>query len=84
MRHWFARNYEISGRKTDFTGALSRRLNALRSNTVNIPRVVCPECGKRMRLSLLEPYPALGTRKETTTFICDCGEQFSYTVRSQC
>jgi RNase P subunit RPR2 len=80
MRRWFARNYEISRIATNFTGALSHRLNTLRSNAMNVPRVVCPECGKRMRLAVLEPYPAVDTRKETTTFICECGERFSYTV----
>jgi hypothetical protein len=79
MRQWFIRN-EISGQVTDFNGELSYRLNSLRRNAMNIPRVLCPECGKRMRLAILEPCPALDTRKETTTFICECGEKFSYTV----
>jgi hypothetical protein len=78
MRHWFVRN--ISDHATESTGELSYRLNSLRRNVANIPRVVCPECGKRMRLAVLEPYPAVDTRKETTTFICECGERFSYTV----
>jgi hypothetical protein len=76
MRHWFVRN--ISDHATESTGELSY---SLRRNVANIPRVVCPECGKRMRLAVLEPYPAVDTRKETTTFICECGERFSYTVR---
>jgi hypothetical protein len=78
-----ARSYEFSEQVTDFTGELSHRLNALRSNTMSIPRVVCPGCGEKMRLHLLEPYPALDSRKETTTFICDCGESYSYTVAPQ-
>jgi len=83
MRHWFARNCEIAVQATDVTGELSRRLKSLRRNAMNVPRVLCPECGKRMRLAVLEPYPAIGTRKETTTFICECGERFSYTVGPQ-
>src|SRR5262249_247468 len=43
MRHWFIRN-EISGQATDFTGELSYRLNPLRPNALNLPRVLCPEC----------------------------------------
>jgi len=82
MRHWFIRN-EISGQATDFTGELSYRLNSLRRNAVNVPRVLCPECGKRMRFAVFESHPALDTRKETTTFICECGERFSYTIGPQ-
>ena len=33
-----------------------------------------------MRLTLLEPYPVPDTEKETTSFLCDCGEKYSYTV----
>jgi hypothetical protein len=72
-----------TGQSTDLTGALSHRLNALRSLAMKIPRVVCPECGKKMRLASLEPHPGTNTRKETTTFICDCGERYSYTVAPQ-
>ena len=81
-RQWIflARSYEVSERVTDFTGELTRRLHALRRIPAGIPRVVCPTCGKKMRLALLEPYPIPETQKETTTFICDCGERYSYTV----
>jgi hypothetical protein len=81
-RHWLrlARSYEVSEQVTDFTGELTRRLHALRQMPAGIPRVVCPTCGKKMRLALLEPYPIPETQKETTTFLCDCGERYSYTV----
>jgi hypothetical protein len=84
-RRWLslARNYELSGQSTDFTGKLTHRLSALRSLAMNIPRVVCPECGKKMRLACPEPCPGVDVGKETTTFVCDCGEQFSYTVTPQ-
>jgi hypothetical protein len=80
--HWLrlARSYELSEHTTDFTGELTRRLHALRQLAPAIPRVVCPEYGKKMRLALLEPYPVPNTEKETTTFLCDCGETYSYTV----
>jgi hypothetical protein len=81
-RQWLrlARSCEVSEQVTNFTGELSRRLHALRRIPAGIPRVVCPTCGKKMRLALLEPYPIPETQKETTTFICDCGERYSYTV----
>jgi hypothetical protein len=81
-RQWLrlARSYEVSEQVTDFTGELTRRLHALRRIPAGIPRVVCPTCGKKMRLAVLEPYPIPETQKETTTFICDCGERYSYTV----
>jgi hypothetical protein len=81
-RQWIflARSYEVSEKTTDFTGELTRRLHALRRIPAGIPSVVCPTCGKKMRLALLEPYPIPETQKETTTFICDCGERYSYTV----
>ena len=81
-RQWLrlAQSYEVSEQVTDFTGELTRRLHALRRIPAGIPRVVCPTCGKKMRLALLEPYPIPETQKETTTFICDCGEGYSYTV----
>lgn len=81
-RQWLrlAWSYEVSEQVTDFTGELTRRLHALRRIPAGIPRVVCPTCGKKMRLALLEPYPIPETQKETTTFICDCGERYSYTV----
>lgn len=65
---------------TVITGKLTRRLHALRRPAAAIPGVVCPECGGKMRLALLEPYPIPHTQKETTTFFCDCGEKYSYTI----
>ena len=78
-RQWLrlARRYEVSEQVTDFTGELTRRLRQI---PAGIPRVVCPTCGKKMRLTLLEPYPIPETQKETTSFLCDCGEKYSYTV----
>ena len=67
----------------DFTGELTHRLTALRKLTTNVPRVTCPECGKKMRLAVREPRAMPTIRKETTTFLCDCGEKYSYTVAPQ-
>ncbi len=67
-------------RPTHPAGALTRRLHALRTAAIKIPRVVCPQCGGKMRFALLAPYSRPDSRKETTTFTCACGEEFSYTL----
>src|SRR5262245_57931233 len=69
-------------RRTDYAvaGELTRRSHALRRHAAAIPRVICPECGGKMRLAYLEPHPVPDVRKETTTFFCDCGEKYSYTI----
>ena len=84
-RRWLslARNHELSGASTDPAGELSHRLGALRSLAMSIPRVVCPECGRRMHFASLEPGPVIDRRTETTTFVCDCGEKYSFTVAPQ-
>jgi hypothetical protein len=83
-RHWLrlARRFELSERATNFSGELTRRLHALRERDA-IPRVVCPQCGGKMRLAFLEPHPVPHTQKETTTFFCNCGETYSYTIATQ-
>lgn len=79
-RQVFSHRYEHSDQQTDFTGDLTRRLLALRKVGISIPRVLCPQCGNKMRLAALEPHPGPNSRKETTTFTCECGEGFSYTI----
>jgi hypothetical protein len=76
----FSRGYELSEQRTDFIGALTRRLVALRNADISIPRVLCPQCGNKMRLAVLEPHPGASSCKETTTFTCACGERFSCTI----
>ena len=67
-------------RPTYPAGDLTRRLHALRTAAIKIPRVVCPQCGGKMRFALLAPYSRPDSRKVTTTFTCACGEEFSYTL----
>jgi hypothetical protein len=45
------------------------------SNRIAIPIVTCPRCGRRMRLTTVEPEHAAHPR-DRMTFECDCG--FSY------
>src|SRR5262245_15798853 len=84
-RHWLrlARRFELSEQTTNFSGELTHRLHALRERDAAIPRAVCPQCGGKMRLSLLEPHPVPHTQKETTIFFCHCGETYSYTIAPQ-
>jgi hypothetical protein len=79
-RRVFSHGYELSEQPVDFTGALTRRLVALRNADISIPRVLCPQCGNRMRLAVLEPHPRPNSHKQTTTFNCTCGERFSCTI----
>jgi len=79
-RRVFSHGYELSEQPADFTGALTRRLVALRNADISIPRVLCPQCGNRMRLAVLEPHPRPNSHKQTTTFNCTCGERFSCTI----
>lgn len=79
-RRVFSHGYELSEQPADFTGALTRRLVALRNADISIPRVLCPQCGNRMRLAVLEPHPRPNSHKQTTTFNCTCGEKFSCTI----
>ena len=41
---------------------------------LTIPRITCPRCASRMRLSTVEPEPT--KNRERLTFTCDCG--FNY------
>lgn len=79
-RRVFSHGYELSEQPADFTGALTRRLVALRNADISIPRVLCPQCGNRMRLAVLEPHPRPNSHKQTTTFNCTCGERFSCSI----
>jgi hypothetical protein len=38
-----------------------------------LPRVMCPECGRIMKLIRAEPHPESEQRRETLTFACTCG-----------
>ena len=41
---------------------------------LSIPKIVCPRCGTRMRLTTIEPEEI--HNRERITFACDCG--FNY------
>lgn len=45
-----------------------------------LPRVMCPDCGRHMRLVHIQPHPAAFRCAETTTFECACGFRVSHTI----
>ena len=58
-RRWLmlARSYELSERFTDYTNEVARRLHILRPPEPQhpaVPRIRCPECGRRMRLGRVD------------------------------
>jgi hypothetical protein len=80
-RRWLvlARSYELSERIEDFSDELRRRLRVLippRPPDPAIPLIRCTECGRRMRLTQLEPCVPVDRSADTWTFVCECG--FSY------
>ena len=78
-----ARSYELSERITDYTNKVAHRLRAVRPPEQQhpaIPRVRCPECGKRMRLAYIEPCADEGRSADTSMFTCTCGFSFQLTT----
>jgi hypothetical protein len=61
-RRWLllARSYELGDRFADFANEFERRLHVLippEPQHRALPRIRCPECGKQMRLEMIEPCP---------------------------
>ena len=80
QRRWLllAQSYESSDR---FAGSAADDGNRIAVFTPPeppnpfLPRVMCPECGKRMRLASIAP--SVAGRAETNTFECVCGNTFA-------
>jgi len=77
-RRWLvlARSHELSERIGDFGDDLRRRLRVLippEPPHPAIPLIRCSECGKRMRLTQIEPYILVCRSAYTWTFACECG-----------
>jgi hypothetical protein len=77
-RRWLmlARSYELSERFTDYTNEVARRLHILRPPEPQhpaVPRIRCPECGRRMRLVHIEPCEDERRCADTSMFACTCG-----------
>jgi hypothetical protein len=80
-RRWMmlAESYSFGERLDRFTHEVQCRVTALKGpGTPVIPRVMCPECGKRMQLRKIEPHPI--RRADKSTFECRCGNRYEQTV----
>ena len=45
-----------------------------------LPRVLCPECGGKMRLARIMPAFEPERRADTSMFRCKCGFGYSHTI----
>jgi hypothetical protein len=78
-----ARSYELSERITDCSNEVVHRLRAVRPPEQRhpaIPRVCCPECGKRMKLAYIEPCADEWRSADTSMFTCECGFAHRLTI----
>src|SRR5262249_33656584 len=84
-RRWLllAESYQLSERVSHYHDELRRRIAVLRPPDPpdpGVPSVMCPSCGKRMRLIQIEPRsPPLG--RETATLECTGGEKLAQPMR---
>jgi hypothetical protein len=79
-----ARSYELGERISSFANEVDRRITVLtppHPHDPGVPRVMCPECGKRMRLKTVEPQAG---SSEKQTFECFCKFVYEQTVGSNC
>jgi hypothetical protein len=77
-RRWImlARSYELSERITGFAEEVKRRLRVLIPPAPPhpaVPRVTCPHCGRKMRLTHIEPVLKDGRVMNSSAFSCKCG-----------
>jgi predicted RNA-binding Zn-ribbon protein involved in translation (DUF1610 family) len=78
-RRWLmlAASYEIAGRSCYDSDDAPPAIARLKSP--GVPRVMCPDCGERMRLRSVTPHLEK-QRAETSTFECSCGQVYQQTV----
>lgn len=77
-RRWImlARSYELSERLTGFTEDVKHRLRVLIPPAPPhpaLPRPTCDGCGRKMRLTHIEPVIRNGRVTNTSAFACTCG-----------
>lgn len=84
-RRWMmlAESYQFTERVSDFQHEVRKRIAVFRPPTPPdpaLPRVMCPGCGKRMKLTQIEPAME-PNRADTNTFRCSCGETLQLTLK---
>jgi hypothetical protein len=80
-RRWLAlaRSYEFERRLADFTAEVQRHIKVDNLPHSAVPQVNCPECGKPMRLTSIEPTMA-PPRADIARFDCACGFSYTHTI----
>ncbi len=80
-RRWLllAKSHEMQQRLTHFTAEVRRRLHGREPLHPAIPRVMCPDCGRNMRLARMEPTGG-ERRADKVSFQCDCGFELQQTI----
>jgi hypothetical protein len=74
-----ARSYEFELRLADFTAEAGRQLARSRLRPA-LTRVTCPECGKFMRLTTVEPLMP-PRQADIARFDCVCGFTYKHTIK---
>ena len=83
-RRWLmlAESYTLTERISIFHGDMKQRIAIFTPPTPPhpvLPRVMCPSCGRRMRLTQIEPTWDSG-HAERTSFECVCGHTLAETA----
>lgn len=78
-RRWLllAKSHEMRQRLTAFAARAKEGVHILTPLHPAIPRVMCPECGRNMRLDRIEPTRA---RAEKVTYRCECSLEVQQTL----
>ena len=79
-RRWLllAKSHEMRQRLTAFADQTKERVHVLTPLHPAIPRVMCPDCGKNMRLQRIEPVSA--HRADKNTYRCECSLELQQTI----
>jgi lysyl-tRNA synthetase class I len=79
-RRWLllAKSHEMRQRLTAYTEQAKERVHVLTPLHPAIPRVMCPQCGKNMRLERVEPVST--PRADKVTYRCECSMELQQTI----
>jgi hypothetical protein len=74
-----ANGFDFEDRLGAFTGEAKRSLAVFKPPHPALPRVMCPDCSRSMRLVRIGPSE-LPRRADINLFACSCGSTHSLTV----